>query len=50
MTLGLLRELQRGLGQVTDVLQIVASDDDASDVGAEVRQVSSDSDYDDTEL
>ena len=32
------------LGQATDILQVVASDDDASDVDAEVRQVSSDSD------
>ena len=40
------------LGQVTDVLQVVPSDPDQgdSDVGAVVGQVSSDSNYNDTEL
>ena len=38
------------LGQVTDVLEVAPSDHGDSDVGAVVGQVSSDSNYDDTEL
>ena len=38
------------LGQVTDVLEVVPSDQGDSDVGAVVGQVSCDSNYDDTEL
>ena len=38
------------LGQVTDVLEVVPSDQGDSDIGAVVGQVSSDSNYDDAEL
>ena len=38
------------LGHVTDVLEVVPSDQGDSDVGAVVGQVSSDSNYDDAEL
>lgn len=48
MILGLQRDVQKG--QVTDVLEVVLSEQGDADVGAQVGQVSCDGDYDDTEL